>query len=116
HKAEFRTRGDQMKKLALGIVGLAALFAAPAIAADMPLKAPPPVRIFSWTGCYVGGYAGGLWVDKEWFVHEPNDPLFGRSDGSHDPTGFIAGVQGGCDYQFAGGFVIGVAGDYGWTD
>jgi hypothetical protein len=24
------------------------------MAADMPLKAPPPVAVFSWTGCYVG--------------------------------------------------------------
>jgi hypothetical protein len=32
------------------------------------------------------------------------------------PSGFLGGVQGGCDYQFAGGFVIGVAGDYSWTD
>src|SRR5919198_1283466 len=29
---------------------------------------------------------------------------------------YVGGVQGGCDYQFAGGWVIGVAGDYAWTD
>jgi outer membrane immunogenic protein len=34
----------------------------------------------------------------------------------HNADGFLGGVQGGCDYQFAGGFVIGVAGDYAWTD
>ena len=37
-----------------------------ASAADLPRKAPaytppPPPPLFSWTGCYVGGYAGGAW-------------------------------------------------------
>ena len=48
-----------MKKFLLGSVGLAAMIAGPAMAADMPLKAPPPVAIFSWTGCYVGAHVGG---------------------------------------------------------
>ena len=26
------------------------------------------------------------------------------------------GVQAGCDYQFAGGFVIGIQGDYAWSN
>src|SRR5260370_40296718 len=43
---------------------VAALVAGPAIAADMrvkaPLKTPPPAPVLSWTGCYVGGNAGGL--------------------------------------------------------
>src|SRR5262245_51300691 len=33
-----------------------------ATAADMPLKAPPRLApVFSWTGCYIGGYVGGAW-------------------------------------------------------
>src|SRR6266850_6109432 len=56
-----------MKKLLLGCVPFAAALAAigSAAAADMPVKrplsAPPMVPAFSWTGCYVGGYAGGAW-------------------------------------------------------
>jgi hypothetical protein len=53
------TGGLVMKKFLLGSVGLAAMIAGPAMAADMPLKAPPPVAIFSWTGCYVGAHVGG---------------------------------------------------------
>jgi hypothetical protein len=35
-----------------------------AMAADMPLKAPPPpapVEVYSWTGFYLGGNLGGEW-------------------------------------------------------
>ena len=52
-----------MKRFALGIVGLTALLAAPAMAADLAARpavkavAPPPV--FSWTGCYLGVHVGG---------------------------------------------------------
>jgi outer membrane immunogenic protein len=113
-----------MKKIVLTTVALTALIAAPALAADIgrPVyRAPPPapaypVYGFSWTGCYVGGHIGGLWAHKEWFDHDFGSITFGRSDGTHDPSGALGGVQVGCDYQFAGGFVAGVAGDYAWTD
>jgi tripartite-type tricarboxylate transporter receptor subunit TctC len=33
-----------------------------ATAADLPVKAPPRLApVFSWTGCYIGGYIGGAW-------------------------------------------------------
>ncbi len=91
------------------------------MAADMPVKAPvmrgpAPIAAYNWTGCYIGGHVGGLWARKQWEVREPLDPNFGLSDGSHNPNGWLGGVQGGCDYQFAGRFVIGIAGDYAWTD
>jgi outer membrane immunogenic protein len=109
-----------MKKFFLATVALSALVAAPAVAADLSRPvykaAPPPVYGYSWTGCYIGGNAGGVWVTKDWFDHDPGSNTFGQSDGSHNPSGFIGGIQGGCDYQFAGGFVIGIAGDYDWTD
>ena len=47
-----------MKRFLLGSVALAAMIAAPAMAADMPLKAPPPVAVWSWTGCYFGAQIG----------------------------------------------------------
>jgi outer membrane immunogenic protein len=59
-----------MKKPVLGCVLLAALTAVgSAAAADlrarMPLKAPPMAPVFSWTGCYLGGYAGGAWLESD---------------------------------------------------
>jgi outer membrane immunogenic protein len=115
-----------MKKILLTAVALTALVAAPAIAADVgqPVyRAPPPAPIygppvygFGWTGCYIGGHIGGLWAHKNWFDHNPGSATFGLSDGTHDPSGFLGGLQAGCDYQFAGGFVVGASGDYAWTD
>jgi hypothetical protein len=54
-----------MNKIAGGIAAIAALIGAPAFAADMAVKAPPPAPapVYSWTGWYVGGnlgYIGGV--------------------------------------------------------
>jgi outer membrane immunogenic protein len=51
-----------MKKYLLGSVALAAMIAGPAMAADMPLKAPPPVvTYYDWSGYYIGFSLGGMW-------------------------------------------------------
>ena len=71
---------------------------------------------FSWTGCYIGGHIGGLWAKKDWTNRDPLLAPLGTSFGSHDADSWLGGVQAGCDYQFAGGFVIGIQGDYAWTD
>ena len=51
------------------MVGLAALGAAPALAADMAVKAPPPPPlpvIFNWTGFYIGANGGGASSHNCW--------------------------------------------------
>jgi outer membrane immunogenic protein len=114
-----------MRHITIALLASTALFVGlvqSASAADMraaPYRppAPPPAPVyFSWTGCYFGGHVGGVWTRKDWIVRDRAFASFGQSDGSHDADGFLGGVQGGCDYQFAGGWVIGVAGDYAWTD
>jgi outer membrane immunogenic protein len=106
-----------MKKLSLATLGLAALVAAPAMAADLArpvYKAPPPPPpIFSWTGCYFGGNVGGAWVHKDITL---TGPVFGGDSFSRSDSGVIGGLQGGCNYQFAGGWVVGIQGDYDWTN
>jgi outer membrane immunogenic protein len=72
--------------------------------------------IFSWTGSYIGGEVGGLWVRKEWTDKVAGDPFFGQSFGSHNASSWLAGFQAGCDYQFSDGFLIGVQADYDWTN
>ena len=103
-------------------IGLLAMGLTSASAADLrrpaPVYQPPPPRvvipIFNWTGCYIGGHAGGLWISREFVDRTPGGPFFDRAD--HDVSGWLGGVQAGCDYQFAGGWVIGIQGDYAWTD
>jgi outer membrane immunogenic protein len=70
----------------------------------------------TWTGCYVGGHVGGLWMDEGWVNRTEGGAFFNEFLGGHESSGWLGGVQAGCDYQFAGGFVIGVQGDYAWTD
>jgi outer membrane immunogenic protein len=108
-----------MKRLTLATLGLATLMATPAISADLPPRRPvyappPPVYVFSWTGCYIGGNVGGVWVEKDFDSRDFG--VFGGRSFSRDASGAIGGGQIGCNYQFAGGFVIGIQGDYDWTN
>jgi opacity protein-like surface antigen len=61
-----------MKKLL--VVGLAfGALSAPAVAADLPVKAaPPPVVVSTWTGCYIGGSVGGAWAKSDWTYRNVN--------------------------------------------
>jgi outer membrane immunogenic protein len=91
-----------MRKLGL-IAAAAALFAGPAVAADMTL-APVPPPVFTWTGCYGGVNGGGGWADKS-FRNAATSADFG----GHTGSGGTAGGQIGCDYQ-SGLFVAGLQG------
>jgi outer membrane immunogenic protein len=114
--------------LALGW-SLAVVFAIPAFAADMPVKAPvyqpPPMPAWTWTGWYIGATAGGTWS---------NDPVTSRftcpatvgcayaipSDlaagsafgtGSLGRSGFTGGAEIGYNWQI-GGLVLGGETDF----
>src|SRR5882757_3214670 len=85
-----------MKKFLLGSVGLAAMLAGPAMAADMPIKAPPPppVAYYDWSGAYIGFNAGGVWneVNRAFKVGGGVNPDFRTTD-SDGIFGFHAGAQ-----------------------
>jgi outer membrane immunogenic protein len=123
-----------MKRAALA-AGLSLALATAANAADMPLKAapvylPPPI---SWTGPYVGGNLGGAWFDPSFSTDVPSvpvggkkppphcdkycmspDPLFGIGGGSSG--GFVGGIQGGYNYQFAPAWIAGIEADFDAAD
>jgi outer membrane immunogenic protein len=59
-----------MRKFLLGTLGLVAM-AAPALAADLPVKAPPPVYVapmYNWSGFYIGANGGWGSSDNCWDV------------------------------------------------
>jgi len=104
-----------MRKSSLALLAAAiGLAASQASAADLPRKAPayippapPPI---TWTGCYIGGNIGGA------FGHvSATSPEF-IGEISNNGSGFAGGGQIGCDYQFAGGWVIGIRNMYDWTN
>jgi outer membrane immunogenic protein len=91
-----------------------------AMAADLPLKAPPPyVAPFSWTGCYVGAHWGWGWAKKTGdgtFTDTDNTPpteAISLGTFNNDKmTGGIFGGQLGCNYQWPGSqWVVGIQGD-----
>jgi outer membrane immunogenic protein len=104
-----------MKKLLLAGLAIGALIA-PAMAADMPVKAPPP-PLFSWTGFYLGANAGFGTIRDQALPYCIN-PLgvvmgVGCSDvfgGRVRGDGFLGGGQAGYNWQ-VGHWVLGVETD-----
>jgi hypothetical protein len=72
--------GASMKKLFVAGVSLVALKAGgSAVAADRPLKAPPPVPpVYSWSGCYGGGFVGYGWANSQHATQKDAHGLDGR--------------------------------------
>jgi outer membrane immunogenic protein len=92
--------------------------AASAAAADLgvPFKAAPAGM--SWTGCHIGAQ-GGLGAGHNTWQDNPANLPFGTgfidANGfgeiaNTDMSGALAGGQLGCDYQFAGSWVVGIQG------
>lgn len=117
-----------MKKIALAAAAASLMFPGGASAADMaarytkaPIVAPAPV--FSWTGFYIGGSAGGHWGEDRLttttapanFVTGVATALDAASGTALRPQGWIAGVQGGYNWQ-VNQFVVGIEADASWLD
>jgi outer membrane immunogenic protein len=106
-------------KVLLASSAIASMATGAAMAADMMVKAPRPVvPVWSWTGCYLGGHAGGLWVHKDFTeVPGPGAAFQPIAAGSHQANSWLGGAQVGCDVQFVGTpVVVGIQGDYAWTN
>jgi high affinity Mn2+ porin len=84
----------------------------PAVAADLPLKAPALKAVYSWTGFYLGGhvgYGGGsLGPDTN------SVPLQGVFL-PLSSTGLIGGFQAGYNWQLSNHVVLGVEADASFT-
>ena len=99
-----------------------------AYAADLPVKAPPPVTpvapVINWTGFYVGAQFGGASFDPS--CSEPTfNPALACSTPLHEEgvttttsslssASVIGGAKIGYDYQWYR-VVLGVVGEFDWT-
>src|SRR6476646_8206664 len=79
----------------------------PAMAADIPLKAPHLRPAFDWSGFYIGGHTG---YGRGSSTSVLSDPLAVSTVGSVF-SGVIGGVQGGYNVQMPSGLVLGVEAD-----
>jgi outer membrane immunogenic protein len=113
-----------MMKVTIGIAAVAALAGTPLFAADMAVKAPPPV-VSSWTGFYIGGNGGYGWKHTN-VTETPADPnttavFLGQinvapASTSLNMTGGFGGVQAGYNWQFNERWVAGVETDFDGAD
>ena len=105
-----------MKKILLGTIGLVAM-AAPALAADLPVKAPPPYvpPMYNWSGFYIGANGGWGMSENCWDVVTVAGAVF--SDHCHDKSGGIVGGQIGYRWQLPNNhFVAGVEAQGDWAN
>ena len=101
-----------LERLFAAAVGLGSACAAPAayaqVAPEAPARAP-----FNWTGCYIGIFAGGAFVNtgrSSNYVYTP----YGSNTYSFD-NGFLGGGDVGCNWQPLGAsWVVGIEGEGGY--
>jgi outer membrane immunogenic protein len=107
---------------AVGLAAVGVIDVGAGQAADLAVKAPPRMAPYSWTGCYIGGFAG--WGQaNDW----QSTDLNGFNPAGQNPWGFslntsvIYGGTVGCNWQantFIGPFtpVLGIEGEGGSID
>jgi outer membrane immunogenic protein len=101
-----------------------ALASGAASAADLPMKAPPPVPVVApgWTGFYLGLNAGGsIGVDSTSQAATFTSTALGtngllNSSSRLSPTGWLAGGQIGYNWQVSPLWVLGLEADWQWAD
>ncbi len=108
-----------MRRLCITGLAMAAVFGGGARAADLSpasiIQPAIPISYFTFTGCFIGANAGGLWDSTDWVDRIPGDPAIGADFGSRTAAGAIGGVQGSCNYQVRN-WVVGLQGGYDWTN
>jgi outer membrane immunogenic protein len=117
--AEFSQRPNRrivMKRIVWGTLALVAM-AAPALAADLPMKAPPPapvIPMYNWSGFYIGANGGWASSDNCWDIITVT---FVLSEGCHGKSGGVIGGQVGYRWQQPGShFVWGLEAQGDWAN
>src|ERR1043166_6489239 len=105
--------GHQMLRhtaiIGLALVGAVCAANAADLPRAMPVKAPPPLPLFTWNGFYIGVSAGGKWADIDHTVTS-GATTFTFNDSR--ASSWLAGGQIGYNWQAPGSsWVFGVEGD-----
>jgi opacity protein-like surface antigen len=104
-----------MNRFLFGITALVTLVAAPALAADMPIKVSSPAS-YDWTGLYVGGHVGWEHAVTQGSTNLPDffgTMITGPTD--QNMRGWLGGAQLGYNQQFRRA-VLGVEVSGSWSN
>jgi outer membrane immunogenic protein len=108
-----------MKRFFWGTLGFIAM-AVPALAADLPVKAPPPpvIPMYNWSGFYIGGNGGWAQADDCWNIFLTVAALTDvLPEGCHNKSGGVVGGQIGYRWQLPGNhFVWGIEAQGDWAN
>jgi outer membrane immunogenic protein len=112
-----------MKTLLLAAAGLTAVAIAPALAADLPARAPAYTKapaivepIYNWSGFYGGLNAGGASSRNCWSINNAiGVTVPSTAEGCHNATGALAGGQIGYRWQMTN-WVFGLEAQGDWAD
>jgi outer membrane immunogenic protein len=109
-----------MKKYWIAASSILLIGAANAADLGRPVYKAPPAPVaapYSWTGCYIGAEGGGGWGHARWKALTAADPAdVGLTLTEMNLSGGLAGGTIGCNYQFAGSWVVGIENDISWTN
>jgi outer membrane immunogenic protein len=98
------------KNIILGAIATLVLAPTVASAADLAVKAPPPVVLYDWTGFYIGIASGGSLGNSDHI-----DAATGLSDAAgYNIRGGMVGGTFGYNWQVSN-FVVGFEGDASWV-
>lgn len=107
-----------MKKIVLGLVGLASIFCGNFVYAGGPEKAPS-----SWTGFYIGGNIGDAWAWADWIYQNtnpydaagPTSPSLALVNKFNLRNQLATGFQLGLNFQYQR-FVVGPEATFDWAN
>jgi outer membrane immunogenic protein len=109
-----------MKKFLTATAALVSLaLGAPAFAADLPVKAAPPVMpaLYNWNGFYIGVQGGAISGTRSKVFEAENDDPLDFEDFGHPLHGGFVGGEVGFNWQAPGSrWVFGVEGAGSWSE
>src|SRR3982074_803828 len=101
------SRCSRSWECAVASVGMGLLVVdGPAMASEMPVKAPHIQSVFDWTGFYIGAHAGYSGGSSNAVCSDPAPTATSNFFG-----GMIGGVQAGYNYRLPSGILLGVEAD-----